>query len=65
MNKRALEIIITIDDELKEIGLIVRSKKPISELTFVNAIYNFCENSDDLDFSNVISDLKEMDLELN
>lgn len=66
MNKTdSFEVMIAIDHECHEICLIVKADRPILEEEFTEAVLQFYQNSADLDFNNVICDLKDMDKSLN
>lgn len=61
-----VNILIVVNDDKTEVSLMVKAETPISENEFLAAIeefYNECH--DDLDFNNVIEDLKETDPSLN
>jgi len=64
-SKELVEMLVTIDDNLTEVALIVKANRPITEDEFMNAVLDFYQNCTDLDFQNVIGDRKEMDLDLN
>jgi len=64
-NEEMVEMFVAVDDDRTEVSLIVRAPRALKEDEFINAVLDFLDHSEGLDFSQVIGDLREEDLDLN